>query len=313
MRLISVPANPVPDDVITGTLKTPDGVALRFARWPAPRGGKGTVCILHGRTEFIEKYFEMVRDLRARGFAVVTLDFRGQGLSQRLLDDPRKGYVADFADYETDLVTLMKDVVLPDCPPPYYGLGHSTGATVLLRAAASGYHWFERMVLCAPLLGLSPRGFPRYAEKVVRFLKRVGMSQRYIPGGTGSIVALKPFAGNIVTSDPVRYARSVATLETEPALGIGSPTIGWTAAAFEAMHKFEDPLYLARITQPTLMLSAGRDVVVSMAHIEAIARKLRTGAHLVINGSKHEIMMEQDQYREQFWAAFDAFIPGTPY
>jgi lysophospholipase len=81
MDLISIPANPVPEDVVTGTLKTPDGVSLRFARWAPPPGRKGTVCLFQGRAEFVEKYFETVRDLRARGFAVATLDWRGQGLS----------------------------------------------------------------------------------------------------------------------------------------------------------------------------------------------------------------------------------------
>ena len=97
MKLVSIPANPVPDDVVTGTLKTPDRVELRFARWAPPPGRKGTVCMFQGRAEFIEKYFETVRDLRARGFAVATLDWRGQGLSQRALRDPRKGYVRSFS------------------------------------------------------------------------------------------------------------------------------------------------------------------------------------------------------------------------
>src|SRR3979411_1317597 len=81
MKLISIPANPVPDGAVTGMLKTPDGVSIRFARWPPPPGRKGTVCIFNGRTEFIEKYFEVARELHARGFAVATIDWRGQGLS----------------------------------------------------------------------------------------------------------------------------------------------------------------------------------------------------------------------------------------
>src|SRR6185503_9476751 len=105
MKLVSIPANPVPDEVVTGALKTPDGVSLRFARWQPPAGRKGTVCIFQGRSESIEKYFETVRDLRSRGFAVATLDWRGQGLSDRALKDRRKGYVRDFADYDTDLGT----------------------------------------------------------------------------------------------------------------------------------------------------------------------------------------------------------------
>src|SRR5271156_3351386 len=107
MTLVSIPANPVPDDYVSGTLKTRDGVSLRYARWAPPPGRKGTVCIFQGRAEFIEKYFEVVRDLRARGFAVATFDWRGQGLSQRLLNDRLKGHVGSFAEYATDLETFM--------------------------------------------------------------------------------------------------------------------------------------------------------------------------------------------------------------
>lgn len=312
MKLVSIPANPVPDDVVTGVIKTPDNIELRFARWAPPPGRKGTVCIFHGRTEFIEKYYEVVRELRSRGFAVATIDFRGQGLSQRELSDPRKGHVDDFRDYETDLETFMKQIVLPDCPPPYYALGHSTGSAVLLGIGAKGYRWFDRMVLCAPLLELSTMTFPRYSEGAVRFLKIIGLSRSYIPGGDSKILALRPFIGNPVTSDPVRYARTVAVIEAEPALGVGSPTVGWAYAAFEAMRRFDDPGYTAKIHQPILMIAAGRDVIVSTPKIESYAKRLRAGSHLIIAGAKHEIMQEQDRYRAQFWAAFDAFVPGTP-
>jgi len=96
MTLVSIPANPVPEDVVSGTIKTPDGAELRFARWAPPAGRKGTVCVFTGRSEQIEKYFETVRDLRERGFAVAMIDWRGQGHSSRRLRDPRKGYVRDF-------------------------------------------------------------------------------------------------------------------------------------------------------------------------------------------------------------------------
>jgi lysophospholipase len=56
---------------------------LRFARWAPPAGRKGTVCVFTGRSEQIEKYFETVRDLRERGFAVAMIDWRGQGHSSR--------------------------------------------------------------------------------------------------------------------------------------------------------------------------------------------------------------------------------------
>ena len=55
MTLVSIPANPVPEDVVTGTIKTSDGAELRFARWAPPAGRKGTVCVFTGRAEQIEK------------------------------------------------------------------------------------------------------------------------------------------------------------------------------------------------------------------------------------------------------------------
>jgi lysophospholipase len=312
MNLVSIPANPVPDDVVTGMLKTPDGVALRFARWAPPQGRKGTVCLFPGRAEFIEKYFETVRDLRARGFAVAALDWRGQGGSQRQLRNSRKGYVRRFADYDIDLATFMHEVVLPDCPPPVFGLAHSMGATVLIRAAHQGHRWFDRMVLLAPLIGLPGMRRSAMTRVAVRAMRMVGLGGAYVPGGDASVMQQRPFIGNLLTSDPVRYARNAAVLEEGPALGLSAPTIAWVDAAIRQMKLFTDPSYAAPIRQPMLLVAAGRDEVVSTAAIEAFGINLMAGRHLILPGAKHEILQEQDSYRAQFWAAFDAFVPGTP-
>src|SRR5260370_29237717 len=108
MTLVSIPANPVPENVVAGTIKTPDGAELRFARWAPPAGRKGTVCVFTGRSEQIEKYFETVGDLRDRGFAVAMIDLRGQGHSSRRLRRPRQRYVPHFSDYEADLATFLQ-------------------------------------------------------------------------------------------------------------------------------------------------------------------------------------------------------------
>ena len=312
MRLISIPANPAPDGAVTAMLQTPDGVSLRYARWAPPPGRKGTVCIFQGRAEFIEKYFEVVRDLHARGFAVATLDWRGQGLSERALRDRYRGHVASFSEYATDLETFMKQVVMPDCPPPFFALGHSMGGAVLLRAVAEGHRWFDRIVLSAPMIRLTERRLLGVAPAFARFLRATGRGGGYVPGGGPTVLAMRPFAGNPVTSDPVRYTRVVAVLEEEPRLGLGSPTIAWCDAAFRVMAQFRPVSYPARIRQPILIIAAGRDHLVSTPAIETFAIHLRAGSHVVIPGAQHELLMEQDQYRAQFWAAFDAFIPGTP-
>jgi lysophospholipase len=312
VKLVSIPANPVPEGAVVVDLRTPDGVSLRAARWPPPPGRKGTVCLFQGRTECIEKYFEVVRDLRARGFAVAMLDWRGQGLSQRLLKDPFKGHVDDFSEYDTDLTTFMQQMVLPDCPPPLFAIGHSTGGSILLRAAHSVNRWFDRIVLSAPLIQLAETPMLGFAGPLARTLHLFGFGRLYIPGGGPAIGALEPFASNPVTSDPVRYTRFAAVIEAERALGLGAPTIAWADAALRTMAQFARPTYPTEIGQPILVIAAGADRVTSTAATESFAIHLRTGAHLLIPGAQHELLMEQDTYRQQFWAAFDAFVPGTP-
>jgi lysophospholipase len=312
MTLVSIPANPVPEGAVTGTLKTPDGVTLRFARWDPPPGRKGTVVIAMGRTEFIEKYFEMVRELRGRGFAVAIVDWRGQGRSQRLQSDPFKGHVGSFAEYQTDLETLMNEIVLPDCPPPLFALGHSMGSTVLIQTAAKGHRWFDRMVLSTPMLDLIQAPRRSYRPLVVRTLRYTGTGSAYVPKGDATVLAREPFAVNRATSDPVRYARAQAVLEADPSLGLGSPTVSWLHAAYRAMAELNDRYYPGKIRQPMLIVAAGRDLLVSTPAIEHFAIHLRAGSHQIVPGAMHELMMERDQYRAQFLAAFDAFVPGTP-
>src|SRR3979490_3450077 len=180
MTLVFIPANPVPEDVVSGTIKTPDGAELRFARWARPASRKGTVRVFTRRGEQIEKYFETVRDLRDRGFAVAMIDWRGQGHSSRRLRDPRKGYVRDFSDFEVDVETFVQQVVLPDCPPPPFAPAHSMGGAVMLRVAHAGKRWFDRMVLAAPMIELPGHRTALPARVLLRILRLARPGGRYI-------------------------------------------------------------------------------------------------------------------------------------
>jgi lysophospholipase len=312
MKLVSTPDNPCPGEAVTGRVTTSDGVELRFARWDSTSRAKGTVCVFTGRSEFIEKYFETVRDLRARGFAVATMDWRGQGHSSRQLRNPRKGHVESFSDFQIDADTFMQRVVLPDCPPPYYALAHSMGGAVMLRAAHSGKRWFERMVLVAPLIDLPYGRSARPLRLAMRALRLAGFGHSYVPGSNVDRTRAKGFAGNPLTCDPARYARNAALLRADPGLGIGSPTVAWLDAAFEAIVEFRAADYPLQIDQPVLMLAAGGDTIVSGPAIAQFAARLPAGSHLVIEGTRHEILQELDGHRAKFWAAFDAFVPGAP-
>jgi lysophospholipase len=168
------------------------------------------------------------------------------------------------------------------------------------------------MVLSAPMIDLPGHATSLPARVLLRTLRFAGLGGRYVPGGSDGLTGTASFVNNPLTSDPVRYARNAAILAEDPTLGLGSPTVAWADTAVRAMHGFRATSYPLEIRQPILMLAASSDTVVSTSAIEEFAYHLRAGSHLVIAGSKHEILQEQDRYRSQFWAAFDAFVPGTP-
>ncbi|MBN9027299.1 alpha/beta hydrolase [Kaistia sp. MMO-174] len=312
MSLQSFPDNPVPTGAAEQTVMTADGVRLRAAVWRPEGRLKGTVCIVHGRAEAIEKYYEVVGELLERGFAVASFDWRGQGASERRLQNPRKGHVDDFVEYERDLEAFIETVMLPDCPPPYFVLAHSTGGLVCLRLARRRPQAFSRMVLVSPLLdfgGFAPsRGFINFAAGAFSLL---GLGDALPPGARIAEVDERGFKGNPLTSDPRRFDRTIAIAKARPELTVGAPTIAWLHAACRAMNEASNPAFAAEIRIPTLMIAAGEDKVVSPLAIERFAREMRIGSQIVIPGARHEILMERDPMRGLFWAAFDAFVPGS--
>jgi lysophospholipase len=312
LTLRSTPDNPVPPGGALKAVRTGDGLELRVAHWrPTTRLVKGTVCLLQGRAEFIEKYYETIGDLRGRGFAVVAFDWRGQGESQRQVADAHKGHVARFDDYRRDLEAVAEVVLRPLMPRPHVCLAHSMGGAVAFTGAHEGWLPFGRIVTVAPMLAIRMVRWPAGASVLARFLHRFGFGRRYIPFGKATSIATKPFSGNRLSTDPVRYARNAEAARAVGAGAVGDPTIAWLAGAFRAMARLRDRRVAATIAIPSLIVAAGADPVCETRATERFARLVR-GAHiLVLPGARHEILSERDAIREDFWAAFDAFVPGN--
>ncbi|MEM8798195.1 MAG: alpha/beta fold hydrolase [Pseudomonadota bacterium] len=327
---------PIPDGAIVASLTTSDRKTLRYALFPPERPednakGKpfeprGTICLFQGRTEFIEKYFDVIRELQARGFYVATLDWRGQGLSHRRFKNRFRGHIKSFDQYELDLEAFTQRVI-ETCPPPYCALAHSMGAHILLRSADEGGPgaFFSRMILTAPMLHLAPemlpglhqlrKSTPAFGRRIVPqwparwltgMLRAMGLGGFYPPGGSNRIDF--EFETNPLTSDPVRFETMMSMMSAHPDLTIGSPTIAWVNAACRSMRKILDPAFAPSVKVPMLIVASGADKIVSTPAIQLFAPKLRVGRHVVIPGARHEIMFERDELRLQFWAAFDAYI-----
>ncbi len=313
MELIAVDGNPVPEGAVVGSVVASDGVTSRFARWRGTgRRAMGTVCLLQGLAESIEKYFEVIGDLRRRGYAVATFDWRGQGASDRRLRDPSKAHVDSFAEYDRDLEAFFQQVVLPDCSPPYFGLAHSIGGLLALRAAGTGRARFSRMVLASPLIDFGDMQPPEpVARRLAPVMTALGFGEMRVPGQERLTLANLAFENNPLTGDLARFSRNQNLARNLPNLFVGVPTFGWFHAAFRAIAEASDRDFAAGIGLPTLLVAGALDRVASVTATERFVSQMRTGGKAVLSGGRHELMMERDQVRERFFAAFDAFIPGS--
>lgn len=311
-HLVTVDDNPLPEGAVVSVIATVDAVTLRVASWMPETATTGTVIILPGRSEYIERYFETVGALRARGFAVAALDWRGQGGSARELADPRKGHIDDFLLYLRDLDALLTHLDAIGAPRPWYGLAHSMGGAILTLAVARGEQRLARAVATAPMIGIFGARLGGSGHHLARALNLIGLGGRYVPvAGPQTATIFAPFAGNVLTSDQTRYERSASILIAGPDLALGAPTISWVAAAFRLFRDMADPMFGLTARCPLLYVLAGADQVVDTAAAEALAARIRGAASVTIAGARHEILMERDAFRDEFWAAFDAFIPAA--
>jgi lysophospholipase len=308
--LVPSPDNPVPENARVGHFCTSDGIGLRYARFGRTADpARGTICLIGGRTEFIEKYFETIADFQRRGFVVACFDWRGQGGSERLIRNPRLGYVDRFEDYLLDLASFHGEILLPDCPAPFFLVGHSMGGLIALMAGTRDRLMFERMFLSAPMIGLDGQPFSmRTMARIAKALSFMGLGQLPVARRSDRLMTAEGFPDNPLTGDKRRFVRTVSVLEAEPTLGIGAPTVQWFAAAAAAMANAQGDRFPLAVQIPVLMLAAARDRVVSTAATEQLGLRMRAGRHMVVAGARHELFMETDAIRGQVLAAFDAFI-----
>ena len=308
MDLFATPGNAIPAEAIISAVRTVDGLTLRVVRWTR-RGGRGTVVLAIGRSEFIEQYLEVAADLLDRRFDVVVMDWRGQGQSDREITGANHGHVSSFAHYARDLAALEQQILQPFAPRPWYGLGHSMGAAILLEQAHAGACPFSRLVLTAPMIDV-PLRYRGITTACAALASRLGLGTLSIPRGDEGSVLKRGFPGNPLTSDEARYDRVSSIMRSLPALTVGAPTIGWLHAALRVMARFRHPRYPLEIDTPTLVVAAGADRIVSTKATERFAARLKAGRCITLAQARHQVLVERDVIREQFWAAFDAFVPG---
>jgi lysophospholipase len=287
-------------------LTAADGRRIRVAHWPG--GAKGTVLLLPGRTEYIEKYGRAAAELAQRGYGTVAVDFRGQGMADRLLPDAIKGHVGAFADYQLDMAAVMAWVQAQGFAQPMFLIGHSMGGSIGLRALIGGLP-VRAAAFSAPMWGIRISAAMRpLVAPVARVLTLLGRGLAYAPT-TGPLpyVQKVAFAGNTLTKDRSMWDYMTAHLTASPALALGGPTVQWLQMAVA------DCADLARLPSPDLPVYCALGTDERIVDAGAIKHRMKAwpGARFdIIKGAEHEVMMEVPAVRAQFFdaacALFDA-------
>lgn len=277
------------------------GVRLRAALFPVAHA-LGSVVLSPGRTETIEKYYEAVDELRGRGFCVLVHDWRGQGLSQRLLPDPRRGHARGWKPFVADYGRLL-DAFEARLPKPWIAIGHSMGGALTALALTEGETRFSATILTSPMLGLQLGGRPlKLLGLVAAGLVRLGRAAAYVrPAGEAKAAA---FDSNLLTHDRARWDRAEALLAAQPELGLGEVTWGWLDFALSAGARLATNPAVERLAIPVSVIVAGEEALVDNAAARAFAARLPHGHLVEARGARHEILMETDALRAPFWAEF---------
>ncbi len=284
-------------------------IRLRYGHWKPKGESRGTAILQGGRSECMEKHQENIEALLERGYRVWSLDWRGQGLSSRLLPDRQKGHIDSFETFLHDFHGFIEDIVVPESGRPEVIIAHSMGGHILMRYLHCYPHATRQAVFVSPMTAINHWPAPeRPLMATTESACRAGLSNSFGLGQRTWNESNCNFTGNPLTHDRGRYQRMLDVYEAEPLLKLGGPTYGWLRAAFHSMRRARPRHYLKRIATPSLLVSASADTVVNTDTHERAANAMANCAFLKIHDAKHEILHETDEVRACFFRAFDRHI-----
>lgn len=285
-----------------------DNKKIRLAYWKVINDHKnsaGTILLQHGHNEFIEKYYETIQELIDRNFNVVCFDWRGQGMSDRMIDNQNKQYIEDFSIHMSDLNYIINEIIKKHFPSPLFGIGHSMGGHLLLLHQEINQNNFKSIVLSAPMLGFKYEKF----LFIIAFLSKFFLNKDgYFPFSRPNLGNETPFDENDLTSDYDRYTRTQRLVRKKPNIRLWGVTNAWVNAAKKSLKKIRKKEWCENIKTPIIIINPLNDKVVYSKKTQNLAKKLNNCEIFNFDKIEHEILMEKDEYRKNFWNIFDKLI-----
>lgn len=299
---------PGPEGGAAHWIKTSDGKRIRVGHWPLS-GAKGTVLLFPGRTEYIEKYGVTAGELAERGLATLAIDWRGQGLSDRLIHDPLIGYVDAFQDYQKDVAAMMRAAREMNLPRPFFLLAHSMGGCIGLRAVMEGLS-VQAAAFTGPMWGIYVKPHLRpVAPLLSKLMPRIGRGHGLPPGTFKEPYVLsEPFEDNMLTTDPEMYEMMRAQLLAHPELSLGGPSFVWLREAFaETVHLAGR----AAPSLPAVTWMGTNERIVNTARVHERMENWKGGRLELVHGGEHEVLMETEELRRPVIDGLEKLFLGT--
>lgn len=286
-------------------LDTADKVRVRAVLW-GKEAEKGTVLLFPGRTEYAEKYVHTAAALEQSGYATLAIDWRGQGLADRLLDNPMVGHVEEFADYQHDVAAMLEAARQLHLPEPFFLIAHSMGGGIGLRAVMQDMP-VAACVFTGPMWGVNLNPFERAFEWSLSQLAKVfGSGHGFVPGArSDAYVLAEPFEGNTLTTDASLYAFMQEHLVAHPELSLGGPSLHWLHQALQ------ETLLLSRMPSPDLpclTFLGSNERIVENNRVHDRMAKWPKGELVIVDGAEHEVLMETPEIRTKAMARIIAFF-----
>ncbi|HCP81623.1 MAG TPA: alpha/beta hydrolase [Octadecabacter sp.] len=277
-------------------LTTVDGVRIRVGHWPVANA-KGTVLIFPGRTEYIEKYGRAAKDLAKRGFASVAIDWRGQGIADRLLENRAVGHVETFEDYQLDVKAMLDHVKSLGLPEPYHLLAHSMGGCIGLRSLFDGLP-VQSAVFSAPMWGIKISTALRpIAWGLSSVSKPLGFSGLLAPGQQAETYVLHAEADdNTLTSDASSFALLQKQVQAHPDLALGGTSLHWLN---ESLRETRTLSQRPSPDIPCVTFLGSDETIVDPSRIYQRMDNWPRGELFVLEKGRHEVLMEKPEIRDR--------------
>ncbi len=289
--------------------KTSDNKRIRVGYWPA-EGARGTILLFPGRTEYIEKYGLTAAEFATRGLSTLAIDWRGQGLSDRLLDNSDIGHVDAFPDYQKDVSAMMRAARELGLPRPFFLIAHSMGGCIGLRAVMEGLG-VQAAAFTGPMWDIFVAPPLRTVARVLaKMMPQIGKGHLLPPGRSlGAYVLEEPFDDNMLTTDPEMYQMMRAQLEAHPELCLGGPSYVWLREAFaETQHLASR----AAPNLPAISWVGTRERIVGVKQIRNRMENWKGGTLVEVEGAEHEVLMEGPAIRTPVIDEMEKLFLGAP-